>query len=69
MWTLFTAPKAFHGRSGVIQRNAIRSWMHLAGGARILLFRDEAGIAETAGEFGLIRIPEVERTEHGTPRI
>jgi hypothetical protein len=53
----------------VIQRNAIRSWMHLAGGARILLFRDEAGIAETAGEFGLIRIPEVERTEHGTPRI
>ena len=48
MLTLFTAPKPFRGHIGLIQANAIRSWMALAPDIEVLLVGDEPGLAEAA---------------------
>ncbi len=66
--TIFSAPKAFTGHNGLIQRNALRSWTRLPG-ARVLLLGDEAGIAETAEEFGCAHIPDIARSAYGTPLL
>ncbi|MGC3970391.1 MAG: hypothetical protein QM775_24575 [Pirellulales bacterium] len=65
--TLFAMPKAFHGHSGLIQRNAIGSWLRLTPRPEIILFGDDAGTAEFAAEHGLIHVPIVRRNENGTP--
>jgi hypothetical protein len=65
--TLFALPKAFRGHIGVIQRNAIRSWIDLKPQPEILLFGDDQGTAEIAQEFGLRHIPNIRRNEFGTP--
>ena len=67
---IFTAPKSFsnpHIRT--IQRNAIRSWKALGDAVEIWLVGDEEGVAETAAEFAVGFIPDVERNSAGTPRI
>jgi len=69
MLTIFTHTKAFKGHVGVIQRNAISQWTRLRPKPEILLFGDEEGTAEIAQEFGLRHIPEVERSEYGTPLL
>jgi hypothetical protein len=66
MLTVFSIPKAFTGHIGVIQRNAIRSWMMLHPEVEILLFGSDEGTAETAREFGLRHEPNVERNEFGS---
>lgn len=65
--TFFAMPKAFRGHVGMIQRNAIGSWLRLTPRPEILLFGDDEGIAEFAAEYGVIHEPEVRRNEHGTP--
>ena len=67
--TIFAAPKPFRGKTALIQRNAIRSWMRLRPACEIILLGDEEGIAETAAEYGLRHIPDVARTHLGTPLI
>ncbi len=67
--TLFAIPKAFHGHSAIIQRNAIKSWCQLAPAIEVILVGDDDGVAETAEEFGLLHIPQVERNELGTPLV
>jgi hypothetical protein len=67
MLTIFTIPKPFAGHIGVIQRNAIMSWLHLVPGCEIILFGDEPGIEEIAKEFNLIHIPEIRKSRYGTP--
>lgn len=69
MLTLFTIPKPFRGHIAVIQRNAIRSWTLLQPACEILLFGDDEGTAEVAAEFGLRHIPDVARSEYGTPLV
>jgi hypothetical protein len=69
MITIFTTPKPFRGHSGVIQRNAIRSWSLLRPKPQIIIFGNEEGIAEITAELGLTHVSSVERTEHGTPLI
>lgn len=67
--TLFSAPKPFtdpHIRT--IQRNAIQSWLRLPD-VQIILIGDEAGLAETAAEFGLLHLPEVRCNAQGTPLV
>ena len=67
---IFTAPKPFtNPHIRVIQRNAIRSWKALGDAVEIWLVADEEGVAETAAEFGVGFIPDVERNSAGTPRI
>ena len=67
MLTIFTIPKPFAGHIGVIQRNAIMSWLALIPACEIILFGDEPGIQEIAQEFGIVHVPEIRKTQYGTP--
>jgi hypothetical protein len=67
--TIFATPKKFEGHIGVIQHNAIQSWMRVNPRPEIILFGTEAGTAEVAGEFGLMHIPNVKCNQWGTPLI
>ncbi len=69
MLTLFTTAKPFLGHSGVIQRNALRSWVRLCADVEVILFGDEEGAAEIAGELGIRHEPSVERNARGTKRL
>src|SRR6267142_484770 len=67
--TLFTTGKAFTGHSGVIQRNALGSWMRLHADVEVILFGDDEGAADVARELGLRHEPRVERNQFGSKRI
>ena len=65
MLTIFSTPKPFRGHSGIIQRNALKSWRLLSPECEIILFGDEEGAAEAASEFDLRNEREVRRSESG----
>jgi hypothetical protein len=65
--TIFTIPKAFAGHAGIIQANALRSWT--AHGLRVILIGDDPGVREFAAEIGATHLPDVPRTECGTPLL
>jgi hypothetical protein len=79
--TIFSAPKAFTDpHIAIIQRNAITSWTKLIDvypssiclanrgiGVEVLLFGDEIGLAETAGELGVKHIQDISRSPSGAP--
>jgi len=68
--TIFSAPKPFDREHiAIIQRNAIRSWLALGPRVEVLLIGEENGLAETAAELGVRHLPEVERSEQGTPLV
>lgn len=67
MLTIFTIPKPFVGHIGIIQRNAVLSWLNLFPECEIILFGDEPGIREIAHEFGIRHVPEIKKNEYGTP--
>jgi hypothetical protein len=69
MLTIFTTGKAFEGHSGVIQRNALKSWAMLGPDVEVILFGDEAGAAEAARELGVRHEAHVERNAAGLKRI
>jgi hypothetical protein len=69
MLTILSSPKPFEGHVGLIQRNAIGSWVRLSPRPQIVLFGDAAGTREVAAEFGLEHIPSVETNEFGTPYL
>ena len=69
MLTIFAIPKPFRGHVGVIQRNAISQWTRLRPKPEILLFGDEEGTGQIAGELGVTHIPTVQRNEYGTPLL
>lgn len=66
MLTIFATPKPFQGHEGMIQRNAISSWVRLHPECEVLLFGDEPGAPEIAQEFGIQSVPCVRRSEFGT---
>jgi hypothetical protein len=65
MLTFFSTAKAFEGHSGIIQRNALKSWKLLDPEVEVILFGDEPGVAEVCREMGLRHEPHVERHESG----
>jgi hypothetical protein len=65
MLTFFTTAKPFTGHNGVIQRNALGSWKLLHPDVDVIVFGDEAGVAEVCAELGLQHEPRVERHESG----
>jgi hypothetical protein len=65
--TIFTSAKAFRDRAEVHQNNAIQSWLRLFPDVEILIFGNETGVDEVSSRYGLRNIPQVERTELGTP--
>ena len=69
MITFFTTAKPFLDHNGIIQRNALKSWLLLDRDVEIILFGDEAGAAEIAQELGLRHEPVVQRNAFGTIRI
>jgi hypothetical protein len=69
MLTLFTIPKAFSGHAGVIQDNAIGSWIRLGAGCEVILFGDDPGVAEAAARHSVRHVPDVARNAFGTPTL
>ena len=69
MLSIFSIPKPFQGHNNIIQRNAIKSWMQLDPQCEIILFGDDAGVAETALELGVRHIASIEKNEFGTPLL
>ncbi len=69
MLTIFTTAKPFTGHTGVIQRNALRSWSLLEPRCQIILLGDDPGTAEAAREFGALHIADVQRSDYGLPLI
>ena len=67
--TLFAIPKAFDGHVGVIQQNAVESWLALGAGLQIVLVGDDPGVAEAARAAGIEHVATVARSDHGTPRL
>jgi hypothetical protein len=65
MLTFFTTAKPFAGHSGIIQRNALRSWKLLHPEVEVILFGDEEGVAEVCAELDLRHVPRVKRHESG----
>ena len=70
MLTIFAIPKSFEDpHINIIQRNAIQSWLQLQPKCEIILFGNDKGVAETAEEFGVKYIPEIEKNEFNTPLL
>lgn len=69
MLTLFTIPKAFKGRTAMLQQNAIRSWQHVLEGCEIFLCGDDAGVAATAEELRVRHLADIRRNTYGTPLL
>ena len=67
MLTIFTIPKPFSGHIGVIQKNAIMSWLSLTPACEVILYGDEPGIGDVAREYGIIHVPDIRKNEYGTP--
>lgn len=67
--TFATLPKPFLGHIGIIQRNAIQSWLQMSPRPRVMLFGNEEGTAEVAREFGIDHVPSVACNEYGTPYL
>jgi len=62
-------PKPFRGHSDVIQRNAIKSWTLLHPDIEVILFGEEEGVTDVAGELGIRHELHVKRNEFGTPML
>src|SRR5262249_32763043 len=69
MLTVFSIPKPFLGHIGVIQRNALGSWMRLGEGVQVILLGNDEGVAKAAREAGAEHVPDIERNEYGTPLV
>jgi hypothetical protein len=69
MLTFFTTAKPFVGHSGVIQRNALKSWTLLHPDVEIILFGDDEGAADVAKELRIRHEPHTEKNELGTNRV
>jgi|SRR5580704_791670 hypothetical protein len=68
MLTFFTTAKPFVGHSGVIQRNALKSWTLAHPDAEVILFGDDEGAAAVAKELGIRHEPHTEKSEGGSNR-
>jgi len=67
--TVFAMPKAFCGKTAVIQKNAVKSWTLLKPRPEVILLGNDEGVAEIAKEFGIKHIPDVRRNGYGTPLV
>jgi hypothetical protein len=68
--TLFTLPKPFlDAHVSLIQRNALESWRLLGPDVEVLVLGDDAGVAETAAEYGALHVGNAKTNERGTPLL
>ena len=69
MLTLFTTAKPFLGHIGIIQRNAIRSWLRLEPRPDVVLLGNDESTGRVARELGVQHIPDIATNAHGTPLL
>ncbi|MEI6916446.1 MAG: hypothetical protein WCL39_15025 [Armatimonadota bacterium] len=69
MLTIFSIPKGFQGNNAIIQENALASWSKLSPVCQLVLCGDDPGVAEIAAKYGATHLPDIERTELGTPLL
>lgn len=69
MLTIFSIPKPFVGHTGIIQRNAIQSWLRLDPPCEIFLCGDDQGVRNIAVEFNVHYLPKIKKNEFGTPLL
>lgn len=69
MVTFFTIPKPFEGIIGTAQKNSIKSWLTIHPGSEVIVFGNEKGSADAAGELGFRHVKEIRRNKFGTPLI
>ena len=69
MLTIFTTGKPFREHSGVIQRNALKSWTLLHPDVEVILFGEDEGAAKAARELGIRHEPHTEKNEAGSNRM
>ncbi len=67
--TMFTVPRYFKGNFGMIQRNAIKSWLLLNPTPEIILCGNEDGTFAFAAEIGVKHISDIKLTDKGTPLL
>ena len=65
MLTFFTTAKPFKGHSGIIQRNALKSWTLVHPDAEVILFGNDEGAAGVAKELRIRHEPHTEKNEAG----
>jgi hypothetical protein len=66
---ILAMPKPFLGHIGMIQRNAIQSWIHLTPRPEIFLCGEEDGTSEIAAELNLSRLQNIALNDSGTPLL
>jgi hypothetical protein len=69
MITFFTTAKPFTGLAAVTQYNTLACWRALMPQSEVLLIGEEPGAADVAKELGVRLIPDVQRSEFGTPLL
>lgn len=69
MLTLFTTAKPFREHSGIIQRNALKSWTMLHPRVEVILFGEEEGAEEVVHDLALRHEPAVQRNSFGTKQL
>jgi len=67
--TIFSAPKAFHGHVGIIQENAVHSWLQLRPRPKVILFSNDASLGAVASRLDVELVTSVETNSHGTPLV
>jgi hypothetical protein len=67
--TIFSAPKPFTGHAGLIQENAIRSWLALRPSPKVVLFSNDANTAEAGARLSVDAVARVESNAYGTPLV
>lgn len=65
--TIFTVPKAFTGHFGIIQENALNSWLRILPQPEILVFGDEKGFMSSLRGKHLRWLPFIKKNKFGTP--
>ena len=69
MLTIFATPKPFKGHEGIIQRNAIGSWVRLHPECEIILFGGDPGASGVAKELGIQHVGDVQHSKFGSKRL
>lgn len=69
MLSFFTIPKPFIGHNGIIQRNAIQSWLTLDCASEVFLLGDDEGVKDVSSKFGIKHISKIVKNRYGTPLI
>lgn len=67
--TIFSAPKAFKGHVGVIQENAVRSWLSLRPKPKVIVFCVEDDTLEALRGLDVDIVRTVKTNSFGTPLV